>query len=369
VAWDRRRAQGKASPAGLVSRVAADIQPEAIEWLWPHRFAVGKCSLTAGDGDLGKTTLLLGMAAAITRGVDWPAGEGKAPLGSVLYFSTEDGPADTIVPRLMAADADLRRVHLVTSVRRDDGKGERAFQLQEDLARLEGKIKELGDVRLVIFDPLSAYFGKTDTYRNSEVRAVLGPVADMAARNRVAIVGNTHFAKGGTGSANMRILDSVAITAQARTVYVVTKDPDDPGKRLFLPSKGNLGPQKQGLRFHIEAVPVRPGIEGTKVVWDAGDVKRTADEALADLVVRKERQPALKDAAKWLKEFLAGGPRSQAEIFDHAVADGLHSEKTLFRARKFIGVIATKRGMAGGWVWSLPSDPRDEFEIVDVPEK
>jgi hypothetical protein len=360
---------------GLVSRLASEIEPRAIEWLWPKRFALGKCALTAGDGDLGKTTLLLNVIATVTRGGYWPAGEGKAELGNVLYFSTEDDAEDTVIPRLMAAGADRDRIRIVTAVRRTDDKGDRAFDLAADLAKLEAEIVQMGNVRLVVFDPISAYFGRADTYRNSEVRAVLGPLADMAARHRVAVIGNTHFSKGGNGSANMRVLDSVAITAQARTVYVVIQDPEDPAKRMFLPSKGNLSPLKTGLRFHIDVVQVKEGIEGTRVIWEQGDIERTADQALADLAAKRKGPSALDDAAAWLREFLSAGPKPQTEIVDHAVNSGLHTEITLRRAAKWIGVVSSKGGVKGGWLWSLPADqprrraapdPRLEFSPIDL---
>ena len=78
-------------------------------------------------------------------------------------------------------------------------RGRRTFNLQADLALLEAKIKELGDVVLVIFDPISSYFGKTDTYRNTEVRAALEPIVDMAGSHDVVVIGNTHLAKGAKG--------------------------------------------------------------------------------------------------------------------------------------------------------------------------
>ena len=114
-------------------------------------------------------------------------------------------------------------------------------QLQADLALLEAKIKELGDVVLVIFDPISSYFGKTDTYRNTEVRAALEPIVDMAGSHDVVVIGNTHLAKERRGSATARVLDSVAMTATVRAVYMVIEDANEPDRRSFVPSRRNWG--------------------------------------------------------------------------------------------------------------------------------
>src|SRR6476469_6986026 len=96
----------------LIMQCAADIQPEPIEWVWPGRVAIGKQTLVAGEAGLGKSQVAIAMAAAVTRGAAWPCDEGRAPVGNVIFFSAEDGAEDTIVPRLMAAGADLNRVHI-----------------------------------------------------------------------------------------------------------------------------------------------------------------------------------------------------------------------------------------------------------------
>ena len=93
--------------AALVSRCAAEISPEKIQWLWPSRLARGKHTCIAGEPGTGKSQLSIAMIAIVTTGGEWPCAEGQAPLGSVIILSAEDGAADTIVPRLMAASADL----------------------------------------------------------------------------------------------------------------------------------------------------------------------------------------------------------------------------------------------------------------------
>ena len=88
----------------------------AIQWLWENRFALGKLGILAGLPDEGKGQVLFDMAARITRGMDWPCGEGTAPEGNVVLLTAEDDPKDTVVPRLMAAGADLERIEIVQMV-------------------------------------------------------------------------------------------------------------------------------------------------------------------------------------------------------------------------------------------------------------
>src|SRR5262245_3624196 len=132
-----------ASGPELIARCAADVKPEPVEWLWPGRVALGKLTLIAGEAGLGKSQLAIAMAAAVTTGGEWPCREGRAPLGSVVILSAEDGAADTVVPRLIAAGADCKRVHLVSAVH--DGKGWRSLDLSVDLALVEREISEIGD--------------------------------------------------------------------------------------------------------------------------------------------------------------------------------------------------------------------------------
>ena len=47
----------------------------------------------------------------------------------------------------------------------------------------------------MIFDPISSYFGQADTYKSAQVRAVLEPLAEAAARLNVAGISNAHLAK------------------------------------------------------------------------------------------------------------------------------------------------------------------------------
>ena len=135
----------------------------------------GKHTAIAGEPGIAKSQLTLDFVATLTKGGLWPHGEGQAPHGRVILLSAEDGAADTIVPRLMAAKADRSLVQIIHAVQNKDGKGQHTFNLQSDLDLLEAEIKKLGDVVLVVIDPISSYFGKgPDSHKNVDVRGVLG---------------------------------------------------------------------------------------------------------------------------------------------------------------------------------------------------
>jgi hypothetical protein len=150
-----RRAQQAVT---LETCLAAHVSLKAVEWVWPNRFAFGKFAILAGLPDRGKGLITADMAGRITNPQmnHWPCGEGRAPFGSVVMLSGEDDIEDTIVPRLIAAEADRHRVHIVKMAQKADGT-KRTFSLLTDIEALKQKIEEIGDVVMVVIDPVTAY--------------------------------------------------------------------------------------------------------------------------------------------------------------------------------------------------------------------
>src|SRR5688572_410797 len=150
--------------------------PEAVDWLWNGWLAAGKLHVLGGQPGTGKTTIALALAAAITTGGRWPDGS-RAGLGSVVVWSGEDDPADTLAPRLRAAGADMQRVHFVQGVR--EGNQYHSFDPSQDVDALRTALAGLTDVRLLVVDPIvSAVSG--DSHKNAEVRRGLQPLVDLA---------------------------------------------------------------------------------------------------------------------------------------------------------------------------------------------
>jgi len=352
----------------LICRRASEIEPERIEWLWQDRIAVGKQTLIAGDPGTGKSQLSIAIAAAISTGGEWPCAEGRALIGSVIILSAEDGVADTIVPRLMAAGADLDRIRIVTAV--EDGKERRSFNLQADLYRLEKTIAEIGDVRLIVIDPISSYMGKTDSHKVTDVRAVLEPVADVAERMRVAVLSLTHFRKGNGGIAIKALhnfIGSIAFVAAARAAFVVLEDPKDTDRRLFLHAKSNIAEPAQGLAFSLEQSVVGEGLVSSRVVWEHEQVMLTADEAFAAIGSRKNSALAIEEAECFLQTLLANGPVPSKQLEAEAEEVGI-ARTTLRRAKANLGVKPYKDGMNGGWVCALPKahDTIEDAHLKDM---
>ena len=270
----------------------------------------------------------------------------------------------------MRAEADLGRVHIVTSVM-EDCRTRRSFNLQADLVLLEEKIKELGDVALVIIDPISSYLGKTESHKNSEVRGVLEPLTEMAERMRVAVLSITHFSKGGansSGKALHRFIGSIAFVGAPRMAFAVIEDAENTDRRLVLSAKNNLAAPPSGLAYRLKQTIV--GDEGKAIVascvdWEPEHVTITANEAMAADTAGISRP--CEEAEAFLRELLDDGPVPARQVKADADAAGL-SWTTVKRAKARLGVKANKAGMDAGWEWELPkgTNGAEESHLYNV---
>jgi KaiC/GvpD/RAD55 family RecA-like ATPase len=327
--------------AGLIRMT--DRQVRDIEWLWEGRIPLGKCSLLVGDPDCGKSFITLDLAARVTRGNGVEPEPGLEEPGSVLLLSADDHIDDTILPRLEAAGADLGRVALLPRTIRPEGsESERLFSLASDIDRLEQALGEIGDCRLVIVDPISAYLRGVDTYNNFTVRQHLLKLSDLAERHGVAILIVSHQRKATAPTAMYRAIGSLAFTAVARVVLMVTVDETVAGRRLLLPVKMTLQTAATGRAFSIE--------EG-RVEWEPEPVPYTADE-MAVLVRSGEASvDVVRETVEWLKELLDERKRLPADEIQRLARERSISKAVLWTAKKQACIKAVRDGKERKWYW------------------
>lgn len=332
---------------------ASEVEIREIEWLWPGRIALGKFNMVIGDPELAKSTLCTDLAARTTRGEDWPDGEPGGEPGGVVILSAEDSEDDTIVPRLMAAGADLGRVTILRGTRRPEGRG--YFSLKRDLPALAEAISATANCKMVIVDPISAYLDGVDSHTNADVRGLLGPLAELADAQRVAVVAITHLNKGGGSKSKYRAQGSIAFTATARAVWACVEEGEDSDRRVFGRVKSNLSPLTvPNLLYRVTGVHVA-GIrqEVPRIEW-LGPTEDRVDALMAAQCERSRPPTERDDAAAWLREVLADGPVLAAEVFAQG-ADAGFTTATLRRAKAALHIIARKQSQfQGKWEWALP---------------
>jgi putative DNA primase/helicase len=364
----RPRAHAQAEPEDappiLKSARASTFEMSAVQWLWPNRFALGKLGILAGLPDEGKGQVLCDMAAWVTRGLDWPCDEGTAPLGNVVLLTAEDDPKDTVVPRLLAAGADWERVEIVQMVH-EAGK-DRMFSLVNDLDLLRERVLAVSNVKMIQIDPITAYLGvkQMDSFRTTDVRAVLGPVTDLAGELMVSIVGIMHFnKKTDVTNALLRISDSLAFSATARHVYAVVDDAENK-RKLLVKGKNNLAPHDtKALAYGFGAREVGKDKQTGKaiwaphVIWYPQHVDVTANDAMQ--AAGGQSGYAKREAREFLLERLEAGPVKADDLLEEAEQNGI-SKRTLMRMKKDLGIRSRKeQGKIGGtWTWELPPQPR-----------
>ena len=311
------QAEAESPPAGEYARSVSlirgtDIQPESVSWLWNGWLAAGKLQVLGGAPGTGKTTIAMALAATVTVGGRWPDGS-KSPIGNVVIWSGEDDPADTLIPRLALSGADLSRIYFIGDVR--EGNEQRSFDPAKDMEPLQRKLSEIGDVRLLVVDPIvSAIAG--DSHKNAEVRRGLQPLVDLAGLMRCALVGITHFSKGTGGRDPVeRLTGSLAFGALARVVLVAAKHQEEgeDGRtvRLFCRAKSNIGPDDGGFEYDLQQAELKthPGIFASSVLWGVA-VEGAARESVGDsgCNVDDGEGGTLADAKQFLVDLLADGP-------------------------------------------------------------
>jgi hypothetical protein len=341
-------------PDGVYLVRASSIEPEQVDYLDEPLIPLRVVTLMVGLDGVGKSTVLYTKAAHGTRGTLDGIYHGE-PI-NVVIASSEDHDASVIVPRLLAAGADLDYVHIV-KVCRDGLTGDIA--LPDDLDALEDKVLEV-DARLLIVDPLVAHLPMNiDSHKAQHIRRVLGPLAHLAETGHLAVTAVVHF--NGTASADVRsrINGSKAIRDASRSVIVCGTDPDDETQFVMCQDKNSFGPRSNtGKAYRIETAYAEhrgQTFKTSRVVW-LGDI--TIDSrGLLSGGRSDDNDPQIRDAESVLAAILADGPMWVKDVFD-AMREAGFTKDQAKRAKAKLGIHSAKFGKPGdtdsGWKWVPP---------------
>lgn len=342
-----------------------DIPIAPVRWLWEPVLAKGKITVIAGAGGLGKSQLTCNIAATITTGGKWPITGRNAPVGSVLMLAGEDDPQDTIAPRLEAAGAHMDKVHLLQGMRRA-GKNT-AVDLTSDLNLIATKIKEIGDVQVVIIDPLLAYAKGIDSHKFSDSAQFMESLKSLAEATGVAILCVMHLNKGASTDALTRLMGSVGFSTSARSVWLFARDGTDEQsqRRFFVPCKSNMAKTQIAFGCSIREVTLPNGMTAPFIEWETSPVRASANSLLATLETGPKRENQMNKACEIIKTELSKGEMPTEALREKCKESGV-SDATFRSALESSKTEKIKRGFGKAGIWyraltkednTAPSDP------------
>lgn len=334
----------------LATQAAHSVRSKPLEWLWPGYLPAGKIVDAYGDGDMGKSLVLLDIAARVSKGFVMPDGS-PGVQGPIVIFAAEDDAADTIVPRLVAAHADLSQCEIVEGeIHCPDGTTD-WLGLREDFDTVAELFRDLRP-RLAVFDPILAFLGHTKSGIDAEVRAALGPLKNLATECNTTILSLRHINKSAGSAANMRGTASTAFRNLARAGLVFGQHPDDEDRRVMAPNKNNLSDRAPSLGYRLVGVDVQhqqQTLPAARVDW-LGPVPFTPGEILGGEPEGLRKGSKTEEGALRLRELLEEGPQPASTVQAILEAEGFPL-RTLMRSKAGMKIASVKH--SDGWYWSL----------------
>lgn len=297
----------------------SDVQSQEIEWLWYPFIPYGKLTIVQGDPGDGKTTLILNIAAKLSKGEGLEDAMNLTEPINIIYQTAEDGLADTVKPRLEKAGADCERIVVIDE------------RLEEAIIQTRA--------RMLILDPIQAYLGGgMDMNRANEARDMTKRLGVLAEKYKCAIILIGHMNKASGNKAAYRGMGSIDFFAVARSVLLVGRVEGEPNVRAVVQIKNNLAQFGHPKAFEL----MESGFK-----W-LGDYEITADEVLGGIAPKGNK---LEQAKKMLRELAETSNAVQSnEIFDMAEEQRI-SKRTLENAKKELGIRARK--INNSWYWEL----------------
>lgn len=314
---------------GLQLIKMSEIQSQEVSWLWYPFIPYGKLTIIQGDPGDGKTTLVLNIAAWLSKGEGLDSEMKLSEPVNVIYQSAEDGLADTVKPRLELAGADCERILVI------DEKENSLSMVDERLERAIVQTK----ARMLILDPIQAYLGGgMDMNRANEARDMTKKLGALAEKYQCAIVLIGHMNKAAGNKAAYRGMGSIDFFAVARSVLLVGRVEGEPNIRAVVQIKNNLAVFGHPKAFALS----EDGFQ-----W-LGDYEITADEVLGGIAPKANK---MEQAKRLLRELALTSDAIQSnEIFDMADEQGI-SKRTLENAKRELGIRARK--INNSWYWEL----------------
>jgi hypothetical protein len=296
---------------------AGAFQPRRTTWMWFPYLPAGMISIIGAKGGSCKGLTCASLAATITTAGTWPDGSGPAPQGAVLWCEAEDPIPEVVLPRLIAAGADLSRITFASRA---------AFAAEQDL---RGLIQRTG-IKLIVQSPMVSFLKLSDIVSELGVREVLERCQASIDATGCALIGIAHSNKKADLAAIERILGAVAFTNFVRSVLLTAPEDPDEGTYRLVHAKHNLSTKGDDLIIRPTYVGDDPKHRDqyVKLEWSRPENGNADADAMFD-----RKKPGSKPSARqWLRTYLAEHGET---LRDHVIIAGAqagYSERSLERA-------------------------------------
>jgi putative DNA primase/helicase len=359
----------------IVAVSADTIQPERMGWVWRDRIPDEAISWILGQPNNAKSLLTIEIAACATTGRQWPDGtENTMGAVDVLMLCFEDSLSKQVVPRLIAAGADLTRIKFLdrksfrTHLDGDPEPAKKGLDLSEHLPILLDIMKANPQFKLIIVDPIRDIFGKARMTHDNEVGPVLADLIEFCEKAHVAFVGVVHVPKHQNNSAVEKIAGGSAVAASAKSAFMLSRDPDSDDKHHHVMTmvKWNYTGKTGGIKY--STVPATVDHKGVQIEIAKIEWGETTDIIADDVLKAQNAKPMERDrqadkCEAFLMTFLKSGPRRSPDVYDTAKQLGF-GDTTVKRALKAIGGYhLDRRAQRAGFWMSL--EPNPSFSSLD----
>jgi len=294
----------------MVLRRGDQYDPTVTPWLWPNRIVANNINVFSGEPDKGKSLCWADFVSRLTTHRDFPdsLNECGGPI-DVIVMASEDDIDSTIIPRLIAAEADIQRVHFVEIQENESGTIiEGIAALDRDLPAIAKLIEDLRkksiNVALIVVDPIIAFIGDADPNRDKEIRPIFSRMKTFSKKHGLAWLTVNHLNKNSSATSINRTSGAKSFVSAPRATWMFADDPDNPERRLMMKGKGNL--VKQGIKSLAYRITetfiqykgkefvdqkLRP-VGVPRIQWDG------ESEQLADDVLQSAADPASRRSIK-----------------------------------------------------------------------
>lgn len=348
---------------------ASEIVPKPQPWLWDGIIPLDTCTLFAGEGGIGKSQLLIDICAKISTGEKFQVGgfDYQMSQGSIIVLTAEDDFEYSVTPKLIAANANCDNIYIMRCTQGKISKKKKFIELDNQLELLEKKIEELGNVKLLIIDPISYFVGKIRDHINTEVVNFLGNLNEFAKNHNIAIILNKHLRKRASGINLANAIDEVggagAWVNSPRQAWLICRDQEDETKILFANLKVNITKKKtNAFSFKVlsHTIQVENGsfLPTTRLEWSQTMEEINADQALnKDTYHTSKVQIAITFILDYLKK---NGQTRLTELQEMAEKKSIKL-KTFRNAaeeieKKYTDEVSISRGIKNSKIYMLTND-------------